>query len=62
MTSTPQEQVEQGAERAVPPLIGAVQAEPAETIHSSSTGSSTSTGNSKATESMLRRQEEQEEN
>eukprot|EP00971_Amphidinium_carterae_P294324 5844078-Amphidinium_carterae.1 len=61
MTSTPEEQVAQAAERVVPPLIGEVRAEPAEIVHSSSTGSSTSTGNSRATENMLRRQEEQEE-
>eukprot|EP00971_Amphidinium_carterae_P322199 6404260-Amphidinium_carterae.1 len=65
MTSTPQEQVAQEPERALPPLIGEVQvqaqAERAETVNSSSTGSSTSTRNSRATESMLRRQEEQDE-
>eukprot|EP00971_Amphidinium_carterae_P042533 836212-Amphidinium_carterae.1 len=62
MTETPQEQVAHRPERAVPPLIGEVRAEPAETVYSSSTGSSTSTSNSRATESMLRKQEEQKEN
>eukprot|EP00971_Amphidinium_carterae_P039959 784609-Amphidinium_carterae.1 len=61
MTDQPEEQLVQEAERAVPPLIGEVQAVPAQVINSSSTENSTSTSNSRATSGMLRRQEEQDE-
>eukprot|EP00971_Amphidinium_carterae_P194921 3867714-Amphidinium_carterae.1 len=54
MTEAPVEQVAQEPERAVPPLIGESQGEsqgvPVHVINSSSTGSSTSTSNSRATE------------
>eukprot|EP00971_Amphidinium_carterae_P043648 858999-Amphidinium_carterae.1 len=62
MTERPQEQVAQAEDRVPPPLIGEEPGQRAETVHSSTTGSSTSTSQSRATETMLRRQEEQDEN
>eukprot|EP00971_Amphidinium_carterae_P113486 2248483-Amphidinium_carterae.1 len=61
MTERPEEQVAQEPERALPPLIGAVQTTPVQTINSSTTGSSTSTSNSRATSRALRQQEEDDE-